>query len=85
MRLTVDGRDDLGYIMQFAYDETFEGRTLKDITDEEAQVLGEQWAQAYPDPQFEHYIDEETDTAMLAVTNGTYSDAAIWTTMSFDE
>ncbi|NLO83888.1 MAG: hypothetical protein GX096_00440 [Clostridiales bacterium] len=79
LQLTVDGRDDLVYIIQFSYDETFAGRTLNDITDEEAEELGTQLAQAYPNPEFADYIDEENDVVMLLVNSGDQTSAAILT------
>lgn len=48
--ITVDGREDLAYLMQFFYDENYEGRTFADLSQDELQALADGFAEVIVEP-----------------------------------
>lgn len=79
--ITVDGREDLAYLMQFFYDENYEGRTFADLSEDELQALANSFAEVIVEPTVGQYavdgftfltVDsgDGTQGAILMVDNG---------------
>lgn len=76
LMVTVDGREDLAYLMQFFYDENFEGRTFADLSEEDLQALADSFAESIPEPTVGQYTTDD-GTTFLTMDSGDGTQGAI--------